>query len=145
MNNCCEKLRKTVSVSTRKGRRAICNSCGAPWEADSVSSALSSNAETTQTTPTTPTTPSEWAIKFDEWWSRHDTIMGGLSSNLTPELKKFFLEALHHNTEDIIDRAIAKIPDEPATCGCRLQCQFHARITKRLKADLAALKPTHKE
>ena len=28
---CCETPRKTVSVSTRKGRRAICNSCGAPW------------------------------------------------------------------------------------------------------------------
>lgn len=28
---CCETPRKTTSVSTRKGRRAICNNCGAPW------------------------------------------------------------------------------------------------------------------
>lgn len=29
--DCCEKPRKTLSISTRKGRRLICNSCGAPW------------------------------------------------------------------------------------------------------------------
>lgn len=29
---CCEKPRKTVSVSTKWGRRPICNSCGADWK-----------------------------------------------------------------------------------------------------------------
>ena len=32
MNKCWEKARKTVSISTRKGRRAICNNCGTPWK-----------------------------------------------------------------------------------------------------------------
>ena len=31
---CCERPRKTVSVSTKWGRRIICNSCGAPWKED---------------------------------------------------------------------------------------------------------------
>lgn len=34
---CCERPRKTVSVSTLKGRRAICNNCGADWPQSSHS------------------------------------------------------------------------------------------------------------
>ena len=30
-NQCCEHPRKFVSISTKWGRRVICNSCGAPW------------------------------------------------------------------------------------------------------------------
>lgn len=50
MNQCCEKPRKTMSVSTRWGKRIICNSCGAPWKE----------------TPTTPTSSGEgWEKEFD--------------------------------------------------------------------------------
>lgn len=33
---CCDKPRKFLSISTRWGRRLICNACGAPWKGEKV-------------------------------------------------------------------------------------------------------------
>ncbi len=45
--------------------------------------------------------------EFDKWWSEHDDIMGGLSSNLVPKLKQFIQQTLDERTREILEM----IPD----------------------------------
>ena len=48
---CCEKPKRTTSVSTRKGRRSICNNCGADWVFENTPSLDKSEHDGTCRTP----------------------------------------------------------------------------------------------
>lgn len=90
---------------------------------------------------TTPTNPSEWMIDF----GRKLDELGMKDPRLALEIATHVQTLLHHNTEDIIDRAIAlsdKIEAANETAFDEWRGFKHFRNT--LRDMKAALKPTHK-